>query len=92
MHLVSTKFVPRLLTDNQKLNDFPSVKIPPNGITSDETWIYGYDVETEQQSTRWKSPASPRPKEARQVRSRVKGMLLFFPFRSSRHCALCILT
>jgi hypothetical protein len=28
--------------------------------TGDESWIYGYDPETKQQSSRWKSPYSPR--------------------------------
>jgi hypothetical protein len=28
----------------------------------------------------WKSPASPRPKKAQQMRSQVKGMLLLFFF------------
>jgi hypothetical protein len=49
-----------------------------NIITGDETWVYGYDPETKQQSSQWKSPKSPRPKKARQVRSNVKSMLIFF--------------
>jgi len=36
-------------------------------------------LETKQQSSQWKSPNSPRPKKARQVRSNVKSMLSFFP-------------
>jgi len=47
-------------------------------ITGDETWVYGYDPETKQQSSQWKSPNSPRPKKARQVRSNVKYMLIVF--------------
>ena len=35
----------------------------------DETWVYGYDPETKQQTSPWKSPNSPRPKKARQVRT-----------------------
>jgi hypothetical protein len=31
-------------------------------ITGDESWIYGYDPETKQQSSQWKSPQSPRAK------------------------------
>jgi hypothetical protein len=38
-------------------------------ITGDESWIYGYDPETKQQSSQWKSPKSSRPKKARQVKS-----------------------
>jgi hypothetical protein len=29
--------------------------------------VYGYDPETKQQSSQWKSPNSPRPKKVRQV-------------------------
>jgi hypothetical protein len=48
-------------------------------ITGDESWIYGYDPETKQQSSQWKkSPISLRPKKARQVRSKVKSMLIIF--------------
>jgi hypothetical protein len=47
-------------------------------ITDDESWIYSYDPETKQQSSQWKSPNSPRPKKARQVKSIVKCMLIIF--------------
>jgi hypothetical protein len=33
-------------------------------IAGDESWIYGYDPETKQQSFQRKSPNSPRPKKA----------------------------
>ena len=49
-----------------------------NIITSDETWMYGYDPETKQQSSQWKSSNSPQPKKACQVRSNVKSMLIIF--------------
>jgi len=47
-------------------------------ITGDESWVYGYDPETKQQSSQWKSPGSPRPKKARQSRSATKSMLVVF--------------
>jgi hypothetical protein len=47
-------------------------------ITGDERWIYGYDPETKQQSSRRKSPNSPSPKKARQAKSKVKGMVTAF--------------
>jgi hypothetical protein len=47
-------------------------------ITGDESWIYGYDPETKQQSSQWKSPNSPRPKKARQVKRKVRSMLIIF--------------
>lgn len=89
MHRVSAKFVPRLLTEDQKdqrlaissdlfdraTNDPQFMRLV---ITGDESWIYGYDPETKQQSSQWKTPGSPRPKKARQVRSKIKVMLLVF--------------
>ncbi|KAG7173722.1 putative GVQW3-like 5 [Homarus americanus] len=72
MHHVAAKFVLRLLTDEQKencvtvsqelfdrSNDENFLK---NVITGDETWVYGYDVETKRQSSQWVGPSSPRPK------------------------------
>jgi hypothetical protein len=40
--------------------------------------FYGYDPEPKQMSSQWKTPSSPRPKKARQVRSNVKTMLIAF--------------
>jgi len=47
-------------------------------ITDDETWVYGYDVETKGQSSQWKYFGSPRPKMPRQMRSNVKVLLTVF--------------
>jgi hypothetical protein len=47
-------------------------------ITGGKNWIYGYDPETKQQSSQWKSPNLPRPKKTRQVKSKVKSMLIIF--------------
>jgi hypothetical protein len=47
-------------------------------ITGDESWIYGYDPETKQQSSQWKRPNSPRLKKARQVKSKVKSFSSFW--------------
>ncbi len=61
MSRVSAKFVPRLLTDDQKENRV-EIKLFANAngnenflknITGDETWIYRYDVETKMQSSQW---------------------------------------
>ena len=49
-----------------------------NVITGDETWVYGYDVETKVQLSQWVGKSSPRPKRARQCRSNVKVMLIVF--------------
>lgn len=32
-------------------------------ITGDETWVYGYDVETKAQSSQWQFSGEPRPKK-----------------------------
>lgn len=89
MHRVAAKFVPRILTADQKAqrvevctdlrqtaSDDPTFL--SRVITGDESWIYGYDPETKQQSSQWKSPGSPRPKKARQVKSKVKSMIIVF--------------
>jgi hypothetical protein len=54
-------------------------------ITGDESWVYGCDPETKQQSSQWKNPGSPRPK-ARQSCSATKSMLIvFFDIRGMLH-------
>jgi len=49
-----------------------------SAITGDESCVYGYDPETKQMSSQWKTASSPRPKKARQVKSNVKTMLIAF--------------
>jgi hypothetical protein len=49
-----------------------------NIITGDETWVYGYDVETKIQSSQWVSNSCRDQKRVRQVRSHVKVMLTVF--------------
>ena len=83
MKRVPAKFVPRLLWEDQRVNRLDAcremkhqLKTDPELlskiITGDESWCYGYDPETKQQSSQWKSASSPRPKKARQVKSNVK--------------------
>jgi len=89
MRRVSAKLVPRLLTAEQKEDRVSictdlreRVQNDPNFtssvITGDESWIYGYDLETNQMSSEWKTASSPRPQKARQVKSNVKTMLIAF--------------
>ena len=54
-------------------------------MTGDEFRIYGYDPETKQQLSQWKSPKNPRPKKGRQVRSKTNVRLLAF---SDSECIL----
>ena len=89
MKRVAAKFVPCLLSEDQRANRLDvcremkdQLKTDPDflskTITGDESWCYRYDPETKQQSSRWKSASSPRPKKARQVKSNVKTMLICF--------------
>ena len=86
MRRVPAKFVPKLLSVEQKelrvevaqyLLDTTSTdpEFLNTVITGDESWVYGYDPETKAQSSQWKHPESPRPKKARQVRSKIKVTL-----------------
>ena len=86
---MSAKFVPRVLTVEQKqqrllisfeLRDRAASdsSFLGNVITGDETWVYGYDPETRFRSSQWKSPSSPCAKKARQSRSNIKAMIVFF--------------
>ena len=89
MKHISARFVPRLLSNNQKAlrvsvcrelkqqtRDDPN--FISNVIIGDETWVYGYDPETKQQSLQWKLPNSQQLKKACQVHSNVKSMLIIF--------------
>ena len=89
MRRVSAKFVPRLLMAEQK-DDRVSIctdlreqaQSDPNFmssvITGDESWFYGYDPETKQISSQWKTTLSPQPKKVQQVKSNVKTLLIAF--------------
>jgi hypothetical protein len=57
-------------------------------ITSDETWVDGYDVEMKMQSSQWVGKNSLRLKRVQRVMSNVKVMLTFF-FLTSR--VLCVI-
>ncbi|KAK8395421.1 hypothetical protein O3P69_006220 [Scylla paramamosain] len=98
MRKVCAKMVPRLLNDDQKgrrmqvcQDILERLETEPDllrrVITGDESWVFEYDPETKRQSLQWKSPASPRPKKARQSRSSFKVMLIaFFDVRGIVHC------
>jgi len=73
---VAAKFVPRLLTEEQKQNRVTGSQelldrlntdenFLKNVITGDETWVYGYDVETNVQSSQWVGKSSPQQKSPR---------------------------
>jgi len=89
MRHLASKFMPILLSVDQKQqwldicldlkeNAANNPSFLSNVITGDKTWVYAYDPETKTQSSQWKSPGSPRPKKARQVRSNIKSILICF--------------
>jgi hypothetical protein len=49
-----------------------------NVITSDETWVYAYNLETKTEPSQWKNSWSPGSKKARQVRRNMKSLLICF--------------
>ena len=71
----AAKIVPKLLNFEQKVrrmdiaqemlstfNDDPDLLIKI--VIDDESWVYGYDVETKCQSPKWKRPEESRPNKA----------------------------
>ena len=98
MKCVSAKFVPLLLTQDQKNNRLNvcydlreqvgnGPQILSKVVTGDETWCHGYDPEKKQASSQWKTPNSPKAKKARQVRSNAKIMLISFFLNLMELCA-----
>jgi len=70
MRCIASKFLHRLLTQDQKntcLTLFQELKnqieSDPNFLSKvimgDESWCYGYDPETKETSSQWKMPTSP---------------------------------
>ena len=97
MRRVPSKFVPRLLSVDQKQqrldvcldlkeNAANDASFLSNVITGDETSVYACHLETKTQSSQWESPGSPRPKKARQVRSNMKSMLICFFDQKGMFC------
>ncbi|XP_077516560.1 protein GVQW3-like [Amblyomma americanum] len=84
MKRVAAKFVPKLLTVEQKqlcveVSQYmlDSTNSDPDFmntiITGDKSWVYRYDPETKSQSSQWKHSMSPRPKKVRQVCSKRRS-------------------
>jgi len=44
----------------------------------DETWLYHYDPETQQQAMEWRHSGSPRPKKIRVQKSAGRVLALIF--------------
>jgi histone-lysine N-methyltransferase SETMAR len=90
MKKLSARWVPRLLTVDQKRNRVTTskdcldmFKRNPNQflrrfVTVDETWIHHYTPETKVQSAQWVSPGERAPKKAKTVPSAGKVMATVF--------------
>ena len=76
MFKVSARWVPRLLTPNQKEQRADSckelIKLESKDtlffdriVTMNETWVHHFDPEINSSSMQWKTPSSPTPKNAR---------------------------
>ncbi|UYV64204.1 NLK [Cordylochernes scorpioides] len=85
----SSKFVPRILTEEQKevrmdvcKNMVEMTRTDPEWmqkiITGDATWVHQYDPETKRQSSQWIERGEPKPKKARFTKSKVKALLVTF--------------
>ena len=71
----SVKFVPRVLTIEQKKHslsvatdllqeDETDQNFLEDLFTGGETWVYRYDLETKRKSSQWKALETPRPQKA----------------------------
>ena len=90
MRRISARWIPKMLTDDQKQMRKESCKrilgrfqregsnFMERIVTVDETWISFYTPETKQQSTMWKTPGSPSPKKFKQAQSTKKQMFIVF--------------
>ena len=96
MRSVSAKFVPRLLTDDQKENRVEisqellanvngNENFLKNIITGDGTCVYGSEFETKMQSLQRMGKVSPRPKKStdESVKDQGDGSCVFL---LERHC------
>lgn len=87
---VSARWVPRLLTPEQKrirwtvsksnleLFEADEDNFLARFITMDESWVHHYQPETKVQSKQWKHTSSPTPKKAKVVPSAGKVMASVF--------------
>ncbi|RUS79484.1 hypothetical protein EGW08_012752 [Elysia chlorotica] len=89
LNKVSARWVPRLLTADQKKERADCCKhllrLEANDdlffqkiATMDDTWIYQFDPEPKNASMQWKRPSSPPPKKAKVTQSSGKVMLSCF--------------
>ena len=90
MSKISTRWVPPLLTPDQKLTrlvmseaNLARFEADPDRfverfLTQDECWIHLFEPETKKQSMQWKHSTSPAPKKTKVVLSAGKVMASVF--------------
>ena len=88
-HKVSARWVPRMLTAQQKrlrkeisedsIDTYSSdiLKFLRRFVTMDEVWVYHYDPETKEQSKEWRKPEEGAPRKFRSVASTRKILACF---------------
>ena len=90
MSKVSARWVPRMLTDDQKRTRLDITRyllsryqddigdFIEQVVTQDETLVHHFDPESKMQSKQWKHPGSPPPKKFKRVHSEGKVMTSIF--------------
>lgn len=89
MSHVSARWVPRLLTEEEKQVRVSASKtflrkverdstFLSRIITTDETWVHYYEPEDKRMSMVWKNHNSPPPKKAKAIKSMGKVMCIVF--------------
>ena len=92
MRRISARFVPKLLSDDHtahrvsECRELKQARDNPNFIYHitpvNETWVYGYDPDTKQHTSQWKSPISPRPKKSASISQKCWS---FFDIQGTVH-------
>ncbi|KAM5158273.1 histone-lysine N-methyltransferase SETMAR-like [Mantella aurantiaca] len=90
MHKVSARWVPKLLTPDQKLVRMQisranlhlfqadAMSFKNRCVTMHETWIHHFQPESKSKSMQWKHPTTPTPKKAKAVPAAGKVMASVF--------------
>ena len=90
MSKVLARWVPRMLTDDQKRSrldlfryllsryEDDSGDFIDRVVTQDETWAHHFQPDSKMQSMQWKHPGPPPPKKFKKVSSAGKAMASVF--------------
>lgn len=90
MSKLSARWVPRMLTPDQKLARLETSRTLlarfqtdradffKRFVTQDETWVHHFEPESKLQSKQWKHPGSPPPKKFKQTATAKKVMASVF--------------